>query len=149
LGRNPPVGTAPTSPVDCRSERRRSTGGMTLGSTGSRPSGDASECNSAASVGFPASGETITSTTSRRIPTGIAGLEGAGCPINLRGYRWGRRRSRRGDPDFCGRQRVTSCRIQDPADFCSKMAGGFGAEVYRKSTGVSVKGKSSGNARTQ
>ena len=40
-----------------------------------------------------------------------------------------------------GRQRVSSCRIQDPADFCRKMAAVFGAEVYRKSTGVSSVGK--------
>jgi hypothetical protein len=32
--------------------------------------------------------------------------------------------------------------IQDPADFCRKTPAVFGAEVYRKSTGVSVLGKS-------
>ena len=43
-----------------------------------------------------------------------------------------------------GRQRVKAGRIQDPADFCRKTPAVFGAEVYRKSTGVSLLGKSSG-----
>jgi hypothetical protein len=42
------------------------------------------------------------------------------------------------------RQRVTSRRIRDPADFCRKTTCDFGAEVYRNSTGVSVLGKSAG-----
>src|SRR6266699_5024772 len=42
------------------------------------------------------------------------------------------------------RQRVTTCRIQDPADFCRKTAADFGAEVYRNSTGRSLVGKSAG-----
>ena len=94
VARNPPVGTAPTSPVDCRSERRRSTGGVTLGSTGSRPMEDKRRCNRAPSVGLPTSGETITSSTSRRIPMATAGSEGVGFPSKSRSYRWGRRRSR-------------------------------------------------------
>jgi hypothetical protein len=41
-----------------------------------------------------------------------------------------------------GGQRVTSWGIEDPADFCRKMADVFGAEIYRISTGVSGLGKS-------
>ena len=43
-----------------------------------------------------------------------------------------------------GRQTVTGCRIEDPADFCRKMAADFGAEVYRNSTGDLGLGKSAG-----
>jgi len=39
-------------------------------------------------------GRTITSSISRRIPTGTAGSEGVECPSKSRSYRWGRRRSR-------------------------------------------------------
>jgi len=42
------------------------------------------------------------------------------------------------------RQWVTSCWIEDPADFCWKTPPLFFAEAYRKSTGVSVLGKSAG-----
>jgi hypothetical protein len=87
---------------------------------------------------------TITSSTSRRIPMGIAGSAGVECPSKWRSYKRVGRRSRQSDPDFCGRQRVTSCRIQDPADFCRKMAAAFGAEVYRSSTDDSGLEKSAG-----
>ena len=43
-----------------------------------------------------------------------------------------------------GRQRVTGGLIEDPADFCGKMAGVFGDEVYRKSTEGTGLGKSAG-----
>jgi len=46
-----------------------------------------------------------------------------------------------------GGQEVTSRRTRDPADFCRKTRAGFGAEVYRSSTGVSDLGKSSGKDR--
>ena len=55
----------------------------------SRPSGDASACNCAAFVGFPASAPTTTSSTSRRIRMGIAGSGDVEFPSNLRSYRWG------------------------------------------------------------
>jgi hypothetical protein len=67
---------------------------------------------------------TITSSTSRRTPMGIAGLEGVGCPS--------------------GRQRVTRRWIEDSMDFCRKTRAVFDAEVYRNSTGVSDLGKSAG-----
>ena len=41
-----------------------------------------------------------------------------------------------------GRQRVTGSWIEDPADFCRKMAAVFGADVYRNSTGGLCLGKS-------
>jgi hypothetical protein len=40
------------------------------------------------------------------------------------------------------RQRVTSWWLEEPADFCSKTPDDFGAEVYRKRTGVSGIAKS-------
>jgi hypothetical protein len=43
-----------------------------------------------------------------------------------------------------GRQRVTACFIEDPADFCRKMAAVFGDEVYRKSADAPDLGKSAG-----
>jgi len=47
-----------------------------------------------------------------------------------------------------GRQRVIDAETEDLAYFCRKTPAVFGGEVYRKSTGVSVPGKSSGNERT-
>ena len=41
---------------------------------------------------------TITSSILRRIRMGTVGLEGVGCPLNLRSYRWVRRHNRRCDP---------------------------------------------------
>jgi hypothetical protein len=75
---------------------------------------------------------------------GIVGLAGVGFPTNPQSYKWGRRRSLRSDPGFCGRPEGYELGIQDPADFCRKMAAVFGAEVYRNSTGVLVLGKSAG-----
>ena len=43
-----------------------------------------------------------------------------------------------------GRQRVTETGTKDPAFFRVKTRVAFGADVYRKSTGVSVSGKSAG-----
>ena len=71
-----------------------STGGLTSTSTGSRPVENQRRRNAGVLVGFPASGETITSSTSRRIPMATAGSEGVGFPSKSRSYRWGRRRSR-------------------------------------------------------
>jgi hypothetical protein len=71
------------------------------------------------------------------------GLEGVEFPLNLRGYRWVSVVD--GLTLFpAGRQRVTGCGIEDPADFCRKMAAVFGAEVYRNSTEGSALGKSAG-----
>ena len=43
-----------------------------------------------------------------------------------------------------GRQRVTGCGVEHPADFCGETRADFGAEVYRKRTGGSGLGKSAG-----
>ena len=75
---------------------------------------------------------------------GIAGLEGVEFALILRSYESVRRCRVRSDPVSCGRQSVTSCWIEDPADFCRKMADDCGAEVYRNSTVGSVLGKSAG-----
>jgi hypothetical protein len=77
------------------------TGRTALRSTESRPVETYRGGKRGDFVGFPASGETITSSISRRIPTGIAGLEGVGSPSNLRSYTWARRRSRWPDPVSC------------------------------------------------
>ena len=44
-------------------------------------------------VGFPGIGRIITSSIWRRIRMGIAGLGAVECPLNLRSYKWGRRRN--------------------------------------------------------
>jgi hypothetical protein len=60
-------------------------------STESRPFDYHKQRNALVSAANPVSAPTITSSTSRRIPTAIAGLAGAEFPSNLRSYRWGRR----------------------------------------------------------
>ena len=46
------------------------------------------------------------------------------------------------------RQRATSRRIEDSADFCGKLPDDFGAEVYPNSTDGSGLGKSAGKEMT-
>jgi hypothetical protein len=68
--------------------------GSMLRPTESRPVEAYRSSNRGDSVGFPASGRTITSSIWRRIRMGTAALADAGSPTNPRGYRWGRKRSR-------------------------------------------------------
>ncbi len=77
-------------------ERRhvQSTGGMTMRWSESRPVETHGSSTRGDSVGFPASGRTITCNILRRIRRGTAGLEGVRFPSNPRSYRRGRRRSR-------------------------------------------------------
>jgi hypothetical protein len=72
-----------------------STGGSTTTSTESRPDKVTGECKCGDFVAFPASGETTTSSTSRRIRTGTAGSGAVEFPSNSRSYRWARRRDHR------------------------------------------------------
>jgi len=62
-----------------------------LTSTESRPIEVRTVDNCLLYVGFLASGRTITSSTSRRIRTGTAGLGDVEFPSNSRSYRWVRR----------------------------------------------------------
>jgi len=63
-------------------------------STESRPDVAHRRCNSVVSLVFPTYGETITSSIWRRIRAATAGSAAVESPLNLRSYRWGRRRSR-------------------------------------------------------
>ena len=110
----------------------------------SRPSRDTRACNRGVSVRFPASAPTITSSNWRRIPAAIAESGDVESPSIPQTYRWLRRRDRWSDPVFYIETMVASRRIQDPAYFCTKTLLVFGAEIYRKSTGVLDLGKSSG-----
>ena len=69
-----------------------STGGSTATSTKSLPTARLRRDNCVISVEECASAPTITSSTSRRIPTGTAGSGAVEFPSKLRSYRWGRRR---------------------------------------------------------
>ena len=69
-----------------------------LRSTESRPVADYSGIKRGELVGFPASGETITSSTWRRIPVATARIIRAGSASNPQSYKWGRRRRGWFDP---------------------------------------------------
>ena len=56
-------------------------------------------------MGFARIGRMVTSRIWRRIQTGTAESGDVGSPSNPRSYKWGRRRSRRCDPVFCGETR--------------------------------------------
>jgi hypothetical protein len=88
-----------------------STGGTVLRSTENRPIATYRRSKRVDFVGFPRIGRTITSSAWRRIRMGTAGLEGVGCPSNLRSYRWGRKRSRRIDP--VSRRKTQGCAPDD------------------------------------
>ena len=92
-------GYARTQPTRKQWNRQRRTSirstGLTWASTESRPLRATDGSKRAASVGFSASGRTITSSIWRRMRMGIAGLDGVACPSKSRSHGWERRRSRR------------------------------------------------------
>jgi hypothetical protein len=86
---HPPL---PSFRMLCRRIAGWTTDGATSTSTGCRPVDCERRHNSRVSRQHPASAPTITSSTSRRIRTGTVGLAGVVSPLNLRSYRWGKKR---------------------------------------------------------
>src|ERR1700730_6947095 len=80
----------------------------------------------------------ISSNIWRIIRMGIAGLEGVVCPINPRSYTRVRMRRVWCDPVFCVRPEGYGRIDLRPANSSRKTRAVFGADVYRKSTGVSA-----------
>jgi hypothetical protein len=91
-------------------------------------------------MGFPASGRTITSSTLRRIRTGIARITRAECRLILRSYARGRRRSLRSDPGFCRETEVYEQSDSRPCGFLQ------GNAVYFLPSGLpEVEGEGNGD----
>ena len=110
-----------SSAITCRLAQKHvwPTAGFTTTTTGSRPVETNQVNNHGDCVGFPTSGETITSNTWRRIPTATAALEGAGCRSKSRSYRWGRKHKLRSDPVFCRETEGYQPAISRPYGFLS------------------------------